>query len=306
MALDTARAITTVRDLTRSFDDGVRAATPFWPAIATLNTSTGSDEKYGLLGAMPAVREWLGDRVFNTLRGGSYTIENRSWENSLQIEREDIEDDRLGMYGPVLQQMGNEASYHPDELMFEQIVLGLTTACWDGQFFFDTDHAWGDSGTQSNDLTYNASDHTAVTAAEFLAAYHVNLQTMTKFKRDNGKFYNRPTIKGMGSMMVVVPPELREAATTAFESALLGGGNTNVVLDKPQVVVSPHLTDASAFYTFHTGQALKPFVFQARRPLARQMKGLDDREFKAVKFMTDARYAVGFLAWWNAVYCDFN
>jgi phage major head subunit gpT-like protein len=51
---------------------------------------------------------------------------------------------------------------------------------------------------------------------------------------------------------------------------------------------------------------LRPFVFQARRPLARQMKGMDDREFKNVKFMTDARYNLGYLAWWNAVLTEFN
>ena len=66
-------------------------------------------------------------------------------------------------------------------------------------------------------------------------------------------------------------------------------------------VVSGGLTDATKFYLLNLSQPLKPFVFQARRPLQRQMKGMDDREFKDVKFMTDARYNLGYLAWWNAV-----
>jgi len=54
------------------------------------------------------------------------------------------------------------------------------------------------------------------------------------------------------------------------------------------------------------GQKIKPFVFQARRPLGRQMKGLDDREFKDVKLMTDARYNVGYFAWWYSVQSTFT
>jgi phage major head subunit gpT-like protein len=50
----------------------------------------------------------------------------------------------------------------------------------------------------------------------------------------------------------------------------------------------------------------KPYIFQAREPLSRKMKGMDDIEFKDVKFMTQARYNVGYGAWWNAVRYTFT
>ena len=37
-----------------------------------------------------------------------------------------------------------------------------------------------------------------------------------------------------------------------------------------------HLTDTSKMYLFNLEGALKPFVFQAREPLTRGMKGLED------------------------------
>ncbi len=51
------------------------------------------------------------------------------------------------------------------------------------------------------------------------------------------------------------------------------------------------------------GEAVKPFVFQRREPLTRMMKGIDDLETKDVKFMTEARYNVGYFAWWTSILC---
>ena len=306
MALDTARAVATLRGLTAKFDTGVANASPFYPEVCTQVTSQGSDEKYGFLGAMPGMREWLGDRQWQTLRAADYTLANKEYEGGVAIDRTDIEDDRLGMYGPVLEQMGQEAAHHPDELLLTLITDGESTACFDGQYFFDTDHSWGVSGSQSNDLTYAAASGTTPTEDEFRLAYHAARKAMLQFKNDQGKLFVRPTVRPLPNLLLVVPPDLEETANKAINKQLVSSGETNIVLDKPTIVTLGGLTDATKFYLLNVGQALKPFVFQARRPLARQMKGLDDREFKSVKFMTDARYNLGYLAWWNAVLTTFT
>lgn len=306
MALDTARAVATLRGLTAKFDAGVANASPFYPEVCTMVQSQGADEKYGFLGAMPGMREWIGDRNFEGLRAADYTLANKEWESSVGIEKNDIDDDRLGMYGPVLQDMGIEAAHHPDELLLTLITGGEAAACFDGQFFFDTDHAWGDSGSQSNDLTYAAATDTTPTEDEFRAAYHAARKAMLQFKNDKGKLFIRPTVRPLPNLLLVVPPDLEETANKAINKQLVSSGETNVVLDKPRIVTIGGLTDATKFYLFNLSQSLKPFVFQARRPLSRQMKGMDDREFKNVKFMTDARYNLGYLAWWNAVLTTFT
>lgn len=300
MPLDTARAITNLRSLTQRFDAGAEAAMPFYPEIATVVQSDGSDEEYGGLGAVPGMREWIGDRQFQTLRGAKFTIANRKWESSVRVEKDDIDDARLVKYGPILEELGAEAAHHPDELMFELLIAGESQVCLDGQFFFDTDHAWGDSGTQSNDLSSAAATGTTPTAAEFRTAYHAARAALLGFRRDNGKLYHRPTIKPVTDLLMLVPSTHEEQAKKAFEQQYLASGETNFVLDMPRIVACSYLT-ADKFYLLRTGQRLKPFVFQARQPIQRQMKGMDDREFKDVKFMCDARYNAGYLAWWNAV-----
>lgn len=306
MPTNTASATAALRGLTAKFDIAVEQAQPFYPEICTLVRSTGADEKYGFLGAMPGMREWIGDRQFAQLRAGDFKIANRLWEASLRIEREDIEDDRIGLYETPLAALGEEAAYHPDELVFDLLINGETGECFDGQNFFDTDHVWGESGTQSNDLTATAADPNAPTEAEFRAAYHAARAAMLSYRNDQGKLFMRPTIRPLTGLILLVPPAMEETAARAINKLLVNGGETNIVLDQPRIVASGHLTSPSKFYLLNVQSRLRPFIFQARRPLQRQMKGLDDREFKDVKFMADARYNVGYGAWWNAVLTTFT
>lgn len=299
MALDTAKATATLRSLTHKFDMAAAAAPVFYPTLCTEVPSDGADEQYGWLGAMPGVREWLGDRQFNELRAANFVLANKLWEDSLLIKKTDLQDDRMGMYNMVMPNLGARAAQHPDQLLFEALVLGESTACFDGQYFFDTDHSFGDSGSQSNDLTYAAASGTTPTVEEFKLAYGQAVAAMLGFKDDRGKPYHQPTIQLQSDILVVVPPQLRETANQAL--VLVQPNTVYRVLDTPRVVTSPWLTAADKFYVFKTGEYMKPFVFQAREPLSRQMKGLDDIETKDVKFMTQARYNVGYLAWWNAV-----
>jgi len=305
MSLDTAKAVVTLRTLTSKFVKTVQSATPFYPTVCNIMPSDGADENYAMLGDMPGVREWIGDRLFKELRAGTYLLANKEWESSLLIKKNDIADDRMGLYPTLMENLANEAAYHPDELFFTALLAGESQACFDSQYFFDTDHAWGDSGTQSNLLTYNASDHTAVTATEFLAAYHAAREKMVGYKNDQGKLLNRPVIGRMNQFLVVVPPKLRLAATAAFTSQIISN-STNVVLDMPTIVESAYCTSNVKWWLFNLQGALRPFIFQARRPLGWATKGVDDRETKDIKFMTDARYNVGYCAWWTAVQTEFN
>ncbi len=131
---------------------------------------------------------------------------------------------------------------------------------------------------------------------------------MLTLKNDQGKYFNRTHYVGQRKYVLAVPPELEDVAFDALYSALLGGGDSNVIRDRPEIVPIPYLSDISTrqFHLWNVGAPLKPFVFQARQPLKRQMKGRGDIEFKGAKFMTKARYNVGYLAWWAASLTEFT
>lgn len=122
------------------FQDAWTQAPSMYDMLATTVPSSAAEEHYAWLGTMPRFREWLGDRVVQSLATGDYTIKNRSFELTVGVDRDHIEDDRLGVYRPMFQMLGQEAKTHPDELVFALLAAGFNTPCYDGQFFFDTDH----------------------------------------------------------------------------------------------------------------------------------------------------------------------
>lgn len=137
-----------------SFNKGLEGAASHYKEVAMLTTSEGSDETYAWLGQFPRLREWVGDRVLKNLAAHGYTLNNKTFEDTIKVKRKDVEDDKYGVYGPLMTELGRAAGEHPDELVFALLALGFSTTCYDGQYFFDTDHpvknADGSEGTVSN------------------------------------------------------------------------------------------------------------------------------------------------------------
>jgi phage major head subunit gpT-like protein len=137
----TSQNLATLRRGFRSLYTGAfSAATPNWSRVAMEIPSTTSENIYGWMGQTTRFREWVGDRVLQNLKANDYTIKNKTFENTVTVGRETIEDDSYGVYSPLFQMLGNDASMHPDELVFPLMKAGFSQTCYDGQYFFDTDH----------------------------------------------------------------------------------------------------------------------------------------------------------------------
>ena len=122
------------------YTDAHLAVPKYADQVAMKVGSSGHDETYGWMGQFPMMREWLGPRVVNNLKASSFTIVNRSFESTIAVKRNDISDDRLGVFKPMFQQMGHLAAQHPEELVFGILRDGFLNKCHDGEFFFDVDH----------------------------------------------------------------------------------------------------------------------------------------------------------------------
>lgn len=324
MAIERASATAIKRGISAVLRQSMREANPIYTKFCDVRKSTGRDEEYALVGSVPGMRKWLGERDFAELTSAGFVITNEDFESSFAINRFDFDDDRIGIYDGLIAEHGDECAYHPDELLFEAINLGESKECWDGQFFYDTDHEWRDSGVQSNDLTHPAASGTTPTTSEFKAAYNAAVLQMLGFKKDNGKFWIRPkansgTKIAIDNLVCRVPPALFEVATAAFEQVTrieLDGSNfagtSNIVISKPEVVAIQYMGDGyengsdAKFDVDYLGGRLKPFIFQLRKPLDQQVKGLEDIEGKWAKFMAEARYAVGYGAWAYSVRTTFT
>jgi phage major head subunit gpT-like protein len=275
------------------FEEYDRAASD-WERVVTIVPSTADTEDYAWLGSVPSMREFKDERLPAGLLEHSYSIKNKTWEASIAIDRAALEDERYGQIKIRIQGLGREARRHQDEMVFTLLKNGFTGACYDSQYFFDTDHSEGESGAQSNKGT------SALSATSLQSA----ISAMTKFKDDRGK------PMGINPDLLVVPPDLQWTAMELLNSSYYpdllsqtsGTGGTqkvavNVLKGKLDLIVSPYLTDSNDWFLLCTRGPVKPVVFQSRVPV--EFAALENNSENG--FMRD-QYLYGVRARYNAGY----
>ncbi|MDZ7862450.1 Mu-like prophage major head subunit gpT family protein [Acidovorax sp.] len=161
MILNAANLSILNQSFSAAFQLGLGGAQPMWGQIATLVPSATAEQKYAWLGKFTKFREWIGERQYQNLAQHDYAVKNKTWENTVTVSRDEIEDDQYGIYKPVIQQLGQDAAEHPDELVFTLLKAGFTTPCYDGQYFFDTDHPVGPPGKQVSVSNFQGGSGTA-------------------------------------------------------------------------------------------------------------------------------------------------
>ncbi|MCG6552500.1 MAG: Mu-like prophage major head subunit gpT family protein [Candidatus Magnetominusculus sp. LBB02] len=125
------------------FQNAFSAVAPQWPRVAMSVQTQTKSQQYGFLGAFPRMREWIGDREMQNLMTHDFTIKNKDFEAAIEVDRNDIEDDILGIYNPIVQEFARIAATHPDELIFSLLANGTSNKCYDGKAFFADNHPVG-------------------------------------------------------------------------------------------------------------------------------------------------------------------
>lgn len=269
------------------FRMGYEETDVWYPRVAMTVPSSTSQNDYSWMAQLPSMEEWIGARTLRSLASHAYTIKNKRWELTFEIDRDDLDDDNLGTYVGIIEAHGEAARKHPDELMAALFNDGESTLCFDGQNFYDTDHpvAFYDSskGTYSN---YSASGM-ALTQDNF----HIVRSTMINYKGDGGR-----SLKVLPDLLVI-PPALEKEALEIVMAEKNASGASNVTFRMADVLMIPELTADDAWYHLVTRKRIKPYVFQSRRPLAVQAKldpsNLVVLEQNAYRYYADARYNVG-------------
>lgn len=140
MILNTQNLAAVFIAFSAAFKNGFARHTPEWSKIATMIPSTTEANLYAWLGQFPKLREWIGDRQLKSVASFNYQLPNKDFESTVEVPRPKFEDDTYGIFSPLIEEMGYAAAVHPDDMIFNLLAAGDSTLCYDGQFFFDTDH----------------------------------------------------------------------------------------------------------------------------------------------------------------------
>ena len=235
------------------------------PGVSAMFESNQESETYKWLGMAPAMREWVGGRHAKGFRENGITIVNKTFESTLEVLLNEMRRDKTGQIMVRVRELAERTNAHWAKLLSALIVNAESAVCYDGQYFFDTDHSEGDSGTQSNDIQSNITTTTAPTAAEMETAILKNVEQLLGFKDDQGEPMNEEAMR----FLVMVPVSFMAATAAALKNPVIvdgSGSRTNTITNlggfQFELAVNPRLSWTEKFAGFRTDGQTKPFIRQ--------------------------------------------
>jgi phage major head subunit gpT-like protein len=287
-------------NLKTAFNRAFDAAPSTWQKIAMLVPSGTATNDYKWLANFPRMKKWIGEKQVKALAAFGYTITNDDFEATVEVDRNHIEDDQLGIYAPQAEMAGFSAKQLPDEIVYDLVNGAFTQKCFDGQYMCDTDHPVTDvNGTVQSISNKGTKKLSAATQAVAIASLGAARTTMREFKDDDGRPLNiTPNI-------LLVPPALEDIANILANNEKLDDGKPNPYKGTITVVSDGRLTSDTAWFLLDTTKPVKPFIYQERKKpnFVQQTDPQADDVFmrKKFKFGAEARAAGGY-GFWQLVY----
>lgn len=276
-------------NLRTDFNRAFSAAPTQWQKVAFRAPSNSAQNDYAWLSEFPRMRRWVGDKNIKSLEAFKYVIVNQDWETTVEVDRNHIEDDTLGIYAPQAQSAGFAAATFPDELVFS--LFNFTGIGFDGATFFSATHKVAGANV-SNKGTVALS---AATQANAIASYGAARTALRKCKDDEGRSLN------VVGDTLVVPPALEHIANALLVNDRLDDGKTNPFKGTAQLVIAPDLATDTEWYLLDTSKPVKPFIYQERKTptFVQQTDMSADDVFMRRKFKygAEARAAGGYGFW---------
>lgn len=228
--------------------------------------SNQASEQYAWLGMAPAMREWLGGRKAADLREFSYSLANKEHEATLEVTVPELRRDKSGQLNVRIGELADRVMSYPAKLMSTLIEAAESTTCYDGQYFFDTDHSEGSSGTQDNDITYDGSNTLSVD--EMSEAIINSVKQILGFKDDRGE----PLNENARNFAVMVPMTYWKQAIAATTLPTVATGGANIIPNLSgfniRAILNQRLTWTTKMATFRTDGRVKPFILQEEMPMS--------------------------------------
>ena len=234
-----------------------RSINPGLMGLALTTPSNGAYEKYGWLGAMPAVKQWIGMRNSKEFESYDYTIKNLDWEASTPVFENDFDDDQTGSYAMISQMLARRIGVHPEKLMIDLLIDGTSKLAYDGVAFFSDA-----SAPRVND---NLLAGTGTTLAQMSADLTAAKIAMSKFVDDQSEILN------ITADTIVCPVSLednfRRLVDSTTDPTATATGTFNPFSGKYTIIGDARLDadDVNDWYLCATREVVKPFIYQNRQ-----------------------------------------
>lgn len=282
--------------LKTTFNNAFNAAPTVWKRIAMLVPSTSGQNDYAWLSKFPRMRKWIGEKNIKNLAAAKYTIVNDDFEATVEVDRNDIDDDNLGIYGPQAQMAGESSAQLPDEIVIDLANGAFVNLCFDGKPFISDAHSrTDDKGKKVVVSNKGVAPLSVASLAAAAAGYGAARIALRQMKDDDGRPLN------ITPDVLLVPVALGDIARALMNNDKLSDQEPNPYKGTAEVVEDARLTSDTAWFLLDTTKPVKPFIFQERKKpvFVSQTDPQSDSVFKVKKFLfgAEARAAGGYGFW---------
>lgn len=248
---------------------GYQKVQSYWQKYSMLSTSGSERKTYAWLAQLPSMKKWIGEKQLNNIAARSFEVVNDDFEQTFGLDRNKIEDDDFGIYTQSAELQGQAIARWPDEQMTAKLIAGTTQTCYDGQFFFDTDHP-----VDLDDTTQGTYANLLTTRPLTLDNFAYAKAQMRKVKGESGRpLQVKPTVLMVGPDSELDALRILKASTinqvtknAAGTENVAAAGVENVYRGEVELVVNEYLVDdtAGAWYLFSTDR-IEPLIWQVRK-----------------------------------------
>jgi phage major head subunit gpT-like protein len=209
--------------------------------------STSATEQYPTATLLGDLEEVLDEVTITSIGAFLQSVPNRTFARIVQVKRNDIADDNIGVYRPGVRQLGRRAALYPLRLAAEALLAGFSDQWVDGTTVFSDSHQWvgGDAWSNRSDMALTAENfETAVSELE------------TRAGPDGGPL-------GLQPDLLVCGPANRAAAEGILEVQYLSGGESNRHYKKCDLLVLGRFGSSEAWFVMDA-DPVKPLILQDR------------------------------------------
>ena len=268
----------------------------FAEAVATTETeeiarmmevvpSAAGSESYPTASLLGDLEEVLDEVTITSIGAFVQNVANRTFARIVQVKRNDIADDNIGVYKPGIRQLARRAALYPLRLAAEAMLAGFTDTWVDGAAVFSAAHEW------VGGLTWSNRSDVALSADNFDTALNA-LETRTG--PDGAPL-------GLAPDLLVCGPANRATAEGILEVEYASSGASNRHYKKCDLLVVSRFGSNDAWFVMDT-DPVRPMILQDREGpefTAKDDPGDDDAFYRErYAYKGRRRCAVATLAPW--------
>lgn len=240
------------------------------PRIAHEYDSDQDQEKYGFLGPIGPLAEWIGGRKKAEPNAFSIVIINKKFEKSVEISLDDLRRDKTGQAMQRIRDLALKSATLPQKLITDTIEAGGTSLAYDGIAFYGT-HAGATGGSiVTNALTdTSVADAGVPTQAEMSSGILSIIQTILGVTDKHGE----PMNEFANDFVVMIPTKYWQASKAALKNEFSAAGASETLRAIQQgdlnieLVHNPRLTvpatgGTGVFYGFRADSDVMPVIWQ--------------------------------------------